>query len=132
MEIQYNFEKDISYTSNEEYRKCMRELFSMNTVEITDDIDEETKDEMDYDDATISIAMGKLFDYTKTNERFQELYDLAAALMFSIDREIGQVVLFSYDNLPLFHLCLASFHREPLGFHENNTYFLALKKKLSR
>ena len=132
MDIKYNFNKEVSYTSNQEYRQSMRELFYMNTIEITDDIDDETKDEMDYDMDTISPVMDILFKYTKENPRFGELYELAAALMFSIDPDIGQSVLFSYDNLPLFHSCLASFHREPLGFNEQNPCFLALKQKLSR
>lgn len=132
MEIQYKFEKEVSYSSTREYRQCMRELFSMNSVKITDDIDEETKDEMDYDDSTMSLAMSKLFDYTKDTTCFQELYDLAAALMISVDREIGQAVLLSYDYLSLFHSCLASFHREPFGFNDQNPCFLELKKKLSK
>ena len=132
MDINYHFEKEISYTSNQEYRQCMRELFNMNTIETTADIDDETRDELDYDANTISPIMDKLFKYTKGNPRFHELYELAAGLMFSIEPEIGQAVLFSYDYLPLLHSCLASFHREPLGFNDQNPCFLALKKKLSR
>jgi hypothetical protein len=103
----------------------------MTTIEIEEDIDDITKDEMDYDDETISKTMGVLFTLTKENLCFQHLYDLAAALMFSIDREIGLVVLFSYDNLPLFHACLASFYREPTGFNELNECFCKLKRKLT-
>ena len=132
MDINYNFDKEVSYTSNEGYRQCMRELFSMNTIEITDDIDDETKDEMDYDMDTISATMDKIFKYTNNNPRFGELYELAAGLMLSIEPEIGQAVLFSYDYLPFLHSCLASFHREPLAFNDQNPCFLALKQKLSR
>lgn len=131
MDIEYNFNGIINYEDNKDYRRSIRELFFMNDVTITDDIDDVTKDEMDYDDETISKTMGKLFTLTKDNLYFQELYDLAAALMFSTDREIGQVVLFSYDNLPLFHSCLASFYREPSTFNENNTCFQNLKRKLT-
>jgi hypothetical protein len=103
----------------------------MNTIEINADIDDITKDEMDYDDNTISKTMGELYEFTKNNTYFQQLYDLAAALMFSTDREIGQVVLLSYDNLPFFHACLASFYREPTAFHVSNEYFKKLKQKLT-
>jgi hypothetical protein len=131
MDINYNFNSIIKYNDNNEYRKCIRELFYMNTISINDDIDEVTKDEMDYDDETISKTMGQLFTLTKDNLCFQQLYELAAALMISTNKEIGQVVLFSYDNLPFFHSCLASFYREPENFNENNTCFLNLKRKLT-
>jgi hypothetical protein len=109
----------------------MRELFNMNLINIHDDIDEETKDEMNYDEETISQTMDILFDMTKDNIWFKQLYDLAAGLMFSTDREIGLVVLFSYDNFPFFHSCLASFYNNPLEFHEKNEFYLKLKQKLT-
>ena len=129
--IRYNFDLTIQYNSNEEYRKCIRELFYMENIIGNDDIDDETKDELDYDDETISKTMDLLFDMTKNNTLFQELYDLAAGLMFSTNREIGIVVLFSYDNLPLFHNCLASFYREPELYNEKNEHFIRLNQKLS-
>jgi hypothetical protein len=76
----YNLDKDVSYTNNREYRKCLRELFNMKCIinEDLNDIDEETKDELLYDENTMSAIMDEIFNATKNNELFNELYDLAA------------------------------------------------------
>jgi hypothetical protein len=103
----------------------------MNCVSIDDlnDIDEETKDELLYDEQKTSIVMDELYNATKHNELFNELYDLAAATMFSTDRTIGQAVLLSYDYLCYFHNCLASFLKGE--FDNKNEYYLLLKIKLT-
>lgn len=127
----YNLNKDVYYTNNTQYRQCLRELFDMNCI-ITDDlndIDEETKDELLYDEQKASIVMDELYNATKHNELFNELYDLAAATMFSTDRTIGQAVLLSYDYLCYFHNCLASFLKGE--FDNKNEYYLLLKIKLT-
>jgi hypothetical protein len=74
--------------------------------------------------------MDDLFLLTKGNAWFQKLYDSAAEKMFSTNREIGQAVLFSYDYLPLFHKCLASFIKDPSTFDETNEFYVALSKKI--
>ena len=127
----YNLNKDVYYTNNTQYRQCLRELFYMNCVSIDDlnDIDEETKDELLYDEQKTSIVMDELYNATKHNELFNELYDLAAATMFSTDRTIGQAVLLSYDYLCYFHNCLASFLKGE--FDNKNEYYLLLKIKLT-
>jgi len=127
----YDLNKDVYYTNNREYRKCLRELFNMNCIinEDLNDIDEETKDELLYDENTMSAIMDEIFNATKNNELFNELYDLAAARMFSTDRTIGQAVLLSYDYLCFFHNCLASFLRG--NFDNKNEFYLLLKIKLT-
>lgn len=130
----YNIHLTFEYQNNNEYRNCLRELFFMSIVDnsqLYDDIDSETLDEMDYDEFKISETMDILLNLTKDNHCFRELYSLAAALMFSEDYGIGQAVLFSYDNLPFFHNCLASFILEPESFNENNVFYCNLKKKLT-
>ena len=93
-------------------------------------IDEETRDEMMYDERTVSKIMDELLEVTISHPLFQYLYDAAAGKMLSTNREIGQAVLFSYDYLPLFHKCLASFVRSPADFTETNQYYVALSKKI--
>ena len=132
----YNFDiENINYHDNFGYRKCLRSLFFMKCNEPGEnneyDIDEETLDEMNYDEMTISKTMDLLYQFTQENEMFQNLYDLAAARMISTDRMIGQAVLFSYDYLPLFHQCLASFLNNREVFDNKNTYYLELSKKLT-
>ena len=127
----YDLNKDVYYTNNREYRKCFRELFNMKCIinEDLNDIDEETKDELLYDENTMSAIMDEIFNATKNNELFNELYDLAAARMFSTDRTIGQAVLLSYDYLCFFHNCLASFLKG--SFDNKNEFYLLLKIKLT-
>jgi hypothetical protein len=130
IETKYNFLLHIQYNNNLEYRKVLRDLFFMKEQDVDEDLDEETKDELNYNESSISTTMDSLLLLTKDNRCFQELYDLAAALMFSCNREIGLAVLFSYDNLPLFHDCLSSFYYDPGAFNELNLIFISLKQKL--
>jgi hypothetical protein len=129
------------YTTNAEYRKCLRELFKMNpkiceskvsaTIEHNnEEIDEETADEMRYDQDAVSKAMDYVYDKTKNNALFQKLYDKAAARMISLDREIGLCILFSYDFLPLFRECLDDFMKAPEQFTKTTPSYIALKQKL--
>lgn len=127
----YNINKDVYYTNNKEYRQCMRELFNMKCVINPDmeGMDEVTIDELTYDEKTMSIIMDEIYNATKNNDIFNELYDLAAATMFSTDRTIGQAVLLSYDYLCFFHNCLGSFLKG--NFDNKNEYYLLLKMKLT-
>lgn len=114
MTINYGFEIDPIYTNDAEYRKCIRQLFRMKNVDVEGDIDDISRDEMDYDEDSINPVMAQLYELTKNNAHFQELYDLAAAKLMSIDRETGQVVLFSFQYMWLYHKCLAAFyHNDP-------------------
>jgi hypothetical protein len=63
---------------------------------------DETMDELDYDEESASKSLNSIYEKTKEITEFQHLYDLAAACMFSTDREIGLAVLFSYDYFHLF------------------------------
>jgi hypothetical protein len=131
----------IEYNSNIEYRKILRNLFRMDTEEILKDLeskyntkvlDEETMDELLYDSDKISDTLRQLYELTKENLLFQNLYTLAAAKMISTDLSIGQIILFSYDYLYLFHPCMCVFLVSPEEFNESCTYYLQLKDKLEK
>jgi hypothetical protein len=133
IERQFDINMEASYQSNEQYRATLRRMFFMDVSMCAltlESIDEETRDELTYDESTVSAVMDKLFDITKGHPLFQYLYDAGAAKMISTNREIGQAVLFSYDYLPLFHKCLASFIRNPEDFNESNEYYVSLSKKI--
>lgn len=133
--MNYNVSKlFLEYKNNQEYRQTIREIFNMkNIVEQTDsDFDDETNDELDYESQKIDKTMDYLFNQTKDNVMFQSLYDLAAAKMISLDRTIGQSILFSYDYLYLFHACLCVFIVSPTEFNEQNEYYIQLKEKLEK
>jgi hypothetical protein len=158
MNINIYLNKPVQYKNNQEYRNCIREIFRMQEFISTLDIDDETKDEQNYDDRSTSKVLDYIYSITKKNACFQELYGYAAATMFSTDPEIGLAVLFSYDYFLLFHPLLCSvFHPLQItgpiygvtdleyiqyetgqtvdnGFAttslEKNPHFIALKKKL--
>jgi hypothetical protein len=130
----YNIDAIAVYTDNKSYRSTLRRLFFMDVsmCPAMDDetIDEETRDEMMYDNDAVITVMGNLFELTRDNVLFQNLYDLAAEKMISTNREIGQAVLFSYDYLPLFHKCLAGFLRNPDSFNDSDEFYVTLLKKI--
>jgi len=137
----YPIHLKIDYSTNTEYRQCCRELFSMDPTKIHQEInkynetelDNETRDEEEYDmDAAIN-AMDFIFEKTKDHPVFQQLYEKAAGLLLSTNLDHGLPILFSFDYLALFHPILC-------GFFANNgampteleSQVLQLSNKISR
>lgn len=114
----------IYYKNDIEYRKVMRSLFQMtcNILSITDDIDEITQDEWNYDSESTSPFMDFIYESTHENPVFQELYKKSAGLMLSEDEGIGLAILFSYDYLELFHNVLCDYFKS--GLSSENVYSL--------
>ena len=128
----YNSKIQIQYTNNQEYRQQLRVLFNMKnqSQDLDLGIDAETLDENDFDTDAASNMMDYVFDMTENEPVFQELYDYAAALMFSQDREIGIAVLFSYDYLAYFHPCICDFTNNNQSITSANENVAALKRKI--
>jgi hypothetical protein len=103
----------LSYTNDEEYRKSIRNLFQMKSDSYPDivhsDIDEVSRDELEYDENSAYSAMEYVFENTRNVPIFIAMYEQAASFMFSTDINIGMAVLFSYDYLLLFHNCLREY-----------------------
>jgi len=119
---QYNYHIQIQYNDNTEYRKCFRDVFRIDTERIIenlkkiytdfDNFEDETKDELIFDDDKVNQIMGEIIDNTEKHEIFRELYKKAASFMISEDLEIGLSILLSYDYLQYFHSVLIDwFHR---------------------
>ena len=77
---------------------------SMN--EISTEIDEESKDEMQYDMKQMDEHLTELYEITKSEPKISQLYKKAAAQMLSEDPLIGQVVLCSYHYFNLYFSCV--------------------------
>jgi len=92
-------------------------------------LDDETRDEISYDDDSSKMMLEYLFQKTQYIEEFSELYKKAAARMFSIDETIGHAILFSYDYLYNYHCCLVDFFNGV--FSKNSNSYKVLVKKLS-
>jgi hypothetical protein len=85
--------------------------------------DEETTDEMLYDENAMSKALDAIYDKTKDHTLFKNIYQIAAAKMISMDNEIGLAVCFSYDFFKYFYECFESYKKNPNEFTESSQYY---------
>jgi len=121
------------YNTNATYRNCLRTLFKMNSNNFPKfdvDLDDETRDENEYDMDSAAIAMNTVLGDITKNSLFLYVLDKAAARMFSTDREIGLAILFSYDYLDVFHNCLVYFYTNENEFTDTTDCYVELKKRL--
>ena len=132
----YDTQVIVTYNDNKGYRNCLRKVTNMNLDKLNipwekmdSDLDEETKDELLFDNEAISKTMDFIYEKTHNNILFKELYSIGASKMFSEDLQIGLAVLFSYDFFENFHLCLIDFFNN--DFSNENTQYLILKNKIS-
>ena len=113
MTYSYPTQLNIQYSTDQEYRKCLRDVFQMDSTQFPDvkdmDLDQVTADEMMYDEKAASRTMEHVFENTFQHKDFILLYEKAASFMFSIDTNIGLTILFGYDYLDLFHPLLSGF-----------------------
>lgn len=123
--------REISYTCDREYRAVFRRIFRMKMIKSDMTIvDTVTADELNFDVDTASALMDAIFDQTERESLFQELYNHAAAKMFSLDRTIGMAVLFSYDYFVDFHRCLCVWLMEPLSWTSSHPAFQTMLEKI--
>lgn len=142
MNTPYNLQYILpDYSNNNEYRNCLRKLFCMNNNNyadkinelqnhLGDDLDNETKDENEFDDNSTANAMDYIFSETKEVPLFQKIYEFAAAKMISTDLQIGLAICFSYDYLGVFHECLYEYFNNPTKFTENSSCYQTMIKKI--
>lgn len=118
--MNYKTAYDVKYINDQEYRKCLREVFDMDLTVPEETIrkletangeifDDKTEDEMLFDYEKTETAMNFIFEKTKDHSEFQELYLLAAAKVISLNTSIGMSICFSYDYFYLFHKYLVIF-----------------------
>jgi hypothetical protein len=85
-----------------------------------EDIDDESRDELLYDNTAMNKKMDEVFLKTKLDPLWIHLYELAAAKFFSTKLEIGLTVLFSYHYFPRFYDCFKSFSETPETWGKRN------------
>ena len=124
----------MNYTNNTEYRECIRKYFNMNLTNcsqnIQQDWDEETIDEMSYDESAMSKGLDTIYDKTKAHPLFKTIYQNAAAKMISMDNEIGLAVCVSYDYFKFFHACIGLFEHDPAAFNESSQEYQTMIQTL--
>jgi hypothetical protein len=123
--------KDSTYNNDVSYRQCLRNMFEMNEQMPHKEIDDITNDENNYDEESMSKSMDIVYEKTKDNVLFQNLYQHGAAKMFSLDQEIGMAVLCSYDYFHLFHMCLKDFFHDFVSFTEESESYKRLLLKVA-
>ena len=123
---------NFQYNNTTEYRTVFRQITQSNKTihENPYHIDDETLDENDYDEDSVSAFLDNIYEKTKTEPLFHTLYDAAAAKMISEDREIGLTILLSYDYLWAFYPCFCDYTQHPETFSETNDWYTVLLKKL--
>jgi hypothetical protein len=125
------------YSNNKEYRQAIRRIFNMNVQVVEAEIkqynyDEETEDELLFDEAAMSTGMTNILEKTTGNKLFDELYSLAAARIISMDEETGLCILLSYDYLSDFYNVWNAYLENPDTFSEKNVFFIILKNRLGK
>lgn len=123
--------KDSNYHNDVSYRECLRNMFEMNEKSPHKEIDDITNDENNYDEESMSHAMDVVYEKTRDNILFQNLYQHGAAKMFSMDQEIGLAVLCSYDYFHLFHMCLKDFCHDSSCFNEESESYKSVINKIA-
>jgi len=114
----------MSYTNNKEYREALRVFFQMKCepVKGCEDIEEETVDEFTYDPRAVEQGMNDIYGKTKEIPAFCRLYEVAAALMMSLDLETGLAVLLSYDYFASFLKLYERFNESKEEIEETSEY----------
>lgn len=144
----YNHNIPVQYSDNAEYRECFRRVFSIDTRQVLerlkttyadtwDTFEDETKDELMFDEDQVNAVMCDIMDNTADYVPFRELYKLAAACMISQDLDIGLSILLSYDYFQEFHAVLAEWFCRPddisaTEFAESSEAFQKLQKRLHK
>lgn len=128
----YNINYDVDYNDNSQFRNALRNVFSMNCVEDTnnDVMDDESRDELFYDNHAVTNCLTFILNKTQNNPLFKEIYLITAGRVLSNDLGIGLTILFSYDNFKSFHLLLRDFFHEPSSFNENTLSYINLKNHI--
>ena len=90
----YNFDLTIEYDSDDEYRDQILKAFNLS----------------EYNDDIIG-KIDSIYESIRENGEFGELLEKAANSMLSEDRELGMVILFSYDHFSAFHECIKEFKK---------------------
>lgn len=121
MDKYYNFDVNVQYTNDAEYRQILGQLMGFA-------VDEDEEDS--YDNNRVATVLDQLWFWTKDHPLFYHVYDKAASFMLSENPEIGLSVLLSYDNLPLFHNMLVAYWKLGERFGSSHSAYIELHEKL--
>lgn len=121
--MKYNTQLQVLYNNDHEYRLCIRNVFNMDMTQPEkyiqtlkdvngEEIDEETMDELLFDENTMKKGLEYIYSMTHNIPEFREIYELAAAKMISTNTNIGLSICFAYDYFIMFHKYLVIYLSE--------------------
>lgn len=116
----------IEYTTDAQYRAHLRSIFGFSPEAVlkytdqgltagyvgdlhTEDRDEVTADEMRFDNWAMTVGLAQWFEWTEDDPNFLELYTHASYKMITINPEVGQCVLCSFDQFAKYYTCVRTF-----------------------
>jgi hypothetical protein len=100
-ECMYNYDVPIPEISEQEKYLIQHKLYKQDILSIFG-LDE-------FDETELNINVHKLYERITPNEKLTSLALKAAALVMSMDQELGFLVLFSFDYLYVTHDCMKDF-----------------------
>jgi len=124
------------YSSNSEYRQLLRNFFKMNVESVARELsnaehcDDESYDELLYDSTAVQETMDYILKKTENNHLFKDLYELAAAKIFSTDKPSGLCILLSYDFFQEFHAVWMLYDMNEPALSASSEAYVTLKNKL--
>ena len=125
-ETPIDYDVIINYYDNKTYRETLRKIFRMenqhrkegskiifNNGEIMDinDIDDETLDEINFDDTVYDDCFSHIWEMTKNVKGMVELYEWSAGNFMSMDQSVGIANLLNYNYLPRFYKLLCKIYK---------------------
>ena len=126
---------DLQYSSDFQYRLCILRAFHIPFDETAfveeDDSEDELYELFSENEPTIQKCFDAIYEVTKNNTAFAELYNTAAEkTLFSNQPDLGMIVLFSYQYFALFHKCLIAFFNNPAIFTIENSNYKELAQSI--
>jgi len=97
-ECMYNYEVSIPEISEHEQYLIQHKLYKQDILSIFF-LDE-------FNETELNISIHQLYEHITLNEKLKSVMLKAAALVMSMDEELGFLVLFSFDYLYVTHDCI--------------------------
>jgi len=97
-ECMYNYDVSIPEVSEQEKYLIQHKLYKQDILSIFG-LDE-------FNETELNINVNKLYEHITPNEKLTSIALKAAALVMSMDEELGFLVLFSFDYLYVTHDCI--------------------------
>lgn len=118
-------EQTFFYETNAEYRAQIRQYFHIDVDEqnpIYSTMDEESRDELLYDQIQGAKALDEIWNKTNHDPRWTRIFEKAAARMLSLDLQTGLAMLMCYHHFWLFAFLYDEYEKYPTADYTNHLF----------